>query len=185
MLDMINVIVPDALQPGQHHVRGLKTDGAVGGIRDVVRGLFDQSQRIHRRRPVQNLLQEVLQLPEPDPAGHALSAGLRVTQLQKRKLKIHRTKSRRTGDNMTLQILVQPFYRKLRLIRCADFQSAHKSNFPFLSPEIQPSCCRPGTGPSPSCANGQKETELTSHYIIFWFTCWFFYLSLPFYDILS
>ena len=83
MLDMINVIIPDPLQPGQHHVRGLKPDGAVGGIRDVVRSLLDQSQRIHGRRPVKHLLQQILQLPQADPAGHAFSAGLRVTQLQK------------------------------------------------------------------------------------------------------
>ena len=135
MLDMINIVITDSLQTGKHHVRGLKADGTVGGIRDIVRSLFNQSQRIHCRRPVQNLLQEILQLPQANAAGHTLPAGLRMTELQKRKLEIHRAQTRRTGDNMTLQILIQPFYGKLCLIRCADFQSAHKSSFPFLSPE--------------------------------------------------
>ena len=42
------------------------------------------------------------QLGKPYTTGNTFSAGLRMTGLQKRKLQINGTKSRRTGDNVSL-----------------------------------------------------------------------------------
>ena len=95
MLDMLDIIVPEALQAVHHQTGRVTADGAVGGVDDAAGGLFNDRQRGHVRLTVQHHLDQLGQLAQSDTAGHALAAGLGMAQLQKGQRHIHRAQAGR------------------------------------------------------------------------------------------
>ena len=91
VLDVLLVVVPEALQTVQHKPCRVPADGAVGGVHDGAGGLLDNGDGAHVGGAVQHRVDELAQLPQTDAAGHALAAGLGVAQLQKRQRHIHGT----------------------------------------------------------------------------------------------
>ena len=76
-------ILPEAPHALEDHVGGLIADGAVGGVGNDPGGGLDEVDGLFGGGAVQHLLDEVGQLAQSHPAGHALSAGLCMTKAQK------------------------------------------------------------------------------------------------------
>ena len=111
----------------QHHLRRFRADGAVSRCADCFCCLFQQCQILHRGFGihVQDPVNNNLQLAQSYPAWCTLAAALRMTQPQKRCSQIHRTLSRRTGDDTAFQVLIQAFHRLLNRIFRFDKKSVH------------------------------------------------------------
>ena len=122
---MGNIVVPEAFDALEHHVGSLVTDGTVGAVADNLGGALNHGQRIHGGPAFQYILNEKLQLPQANPAGHALAAGLGMAHFQKRRRQIHGAKTGRAGNNPMFQIPVQRFHHGLRTAGGIKFQSTH------------------------------------------------------------
>ena len=59
-------------------------------------------------------------LRETYTAGYAFATGLCVADFEERQLQINRAQSRRAGDDVSFQVLVQALDRKLGLVGCFD-----------------------------------------------------------------
>jgi len=124
VLHMVHIVVPEALKAAQDQLRCVASDGAVSRGDDGPRRFFDGVDGQHGARSVEHLPHQYAQLAKSNAAGHAFAARLRVAQLQKCQRHIDRTKSRRTGRDPALHILVQPVNDRLRLARGFDIESA-------------------------------------------------------------
>ena len=129
--DVFFIVVAEAAHALEHHVRGGKADGAVRRIGDDARRALDQIDRLQRRLAVEHALQHRAQLAEADAARHALAARLRMAQPQKRQRHVHRTESRRAGDDPALQILIQVLDCRLCNALGCDTQSAQTASLPI------------------------------------------------------
>ena len=81
ILDMLLIILPEALEPHQDQARGLGADGTVRRINDDLGRIFNELQGVFRGVAVQHALQHGRQLPQADPARDAFAAGLRMTEI--------------------------------------------------------------------------------------------------------
>jgi len=135
MLDMLDIIVPEALQTVHHQAGGVTADGAVGGVDDAVGRLFDDGQGGQIRLAVQHHFDQLGQLPQADTAGHALAAGLGVAQLQKGQRHIHRTQTGRRRRDAALYVAVEVIHHSLRFAGGFDVKSAQGGHsFHLLTP---------------------------------------------------
>ena len=121
LFDVVDIILTEAFEACEHHFGSFEADSAVCAVSNVLRGAFDKVKSVHVGFAVQNILHKMLQLAEAYAAGHAFTAGLSMADLQERKLQINRAESRRAGNNVSLQVLIKTFDRKLGLVRCFDF----------------------------------------------------------------
>lgn len=94
MQDMFLIIVPEALQAHQDQIGRVDSDGTVRAVHDDLGGIFDPAQDADVSLPVQHLTDHVGDLAEANTAGHALAAGLSLTQVQKIQGHIHRAQAR-------------------------------------------------------------------------------------------
>ncbi len=106
--DMFFIIVAKARKPVEHQPRRVAPNGAVGAVDDHARHALDHRNGLHRRLALKHLLHQCGKLSQPDAAGHALSAGLRMAQIQKALGKVYRAQPRRAGGDTPLHIAVQP-----------------------------------------------------------------------------
>ena len=83
MQHVLLVVLAETAHAPKHHVRSLIANGAVGGIGNHLRGVFDQINGGKIGRAVQHLLDQNSQLRKAHAAGHAFAAGLRMAQAQK------------------------------------------------------------------------------------------------------
>ena len=86
MFDMVDIILPKALQSGQYHMSCFITDGAICGIHDIGCGVPDQIQGLQCCLACQYICHQVLQLSQSHPAGNTFTAGLGMTHFEKGKL---------------------------------------------------------------------------------------------------
>ena len=107
------VVLPEAPHPAQHHMGGLIADGAVGGVGDHLGGALDQVDGLRRGGAVQHLLDQLRQLAQADPAGHALSAGLGMAQAQEVQGHVHRAQTRLAGADPPPHVPVQAAQHRL------------------------------------------------------------------------
>ena len=68
----------------------------------------------------EHVFHKILQLREAYTAGYAFATGLCVADFEERQLQINRAQSRRAGDDVSFQVLVQALDRKLGLVGCFD-----------------------------------------------------------------
>ena len=100
--DVAFEIVPEAVETAKDHVGRLVADRTVGGFVNHSGRLFQDFDAFHAPLTVENVVHDVHHLPDADPAGHALAAGLGVAHSQKGRRNIHRAEPRRTRDNPLL-----------------------------------------------------------------------------------
>ena len=124
VLDVLLVVVAEALQSVQHQPGRIAADGAVGGVQRGTGGLFDDVDSAHVGGAVQHRGDELAQLPQTDAAGHALAAGLCVAQMQERQRHVHGAQTRGTGGDAALYIAVEVIYHGLRAAGTLDVKSA-------------------------------------------------------------
>ena len=125
MENVLLIVVPKALETHQDQLRRIYADGTVRRVHNDLGRIFDPPQDPHRRIPVQYFPDHVGKLRQSDAAGHALAAGLCLTEVEKIQRHIHRTQARRAGGNPPLHIPVKLFHHGLGLAGHFDFQSAH------------------------------------------------------------
>ena len=125
MKNVLLIVVPEALEPHQYQLRRIHADGAVRRIHDHLGGVLNPTQNSHGRISVQHFPNHVGKLRQSNAAGHALAAGLRLTEVEKIQRHIHRAQSRRAGGNPPLHIPVKLLHHGLGLAGHFDFQSAH------------------------------------------------------------
>lgn len=82
VLNVVHIIVPEALKAAQDQLRRVAADGAVGRGDDGARRFFDGVDGQHRTSTVEHLPHQYAQLAKSNAAGHAFAARLRVAQLQ-------------------------------------------------------------------------------------------------------
>ena len=128
--DMLLIVVPEGLKAHQHQLGGVDADGAVGGVHDGLGRLLDPAEDADVRLAVQHLLQHVGELSQSDAAGHALSAGLGVAQIQKIQSHVDGAQARRAGCDPLLHAPVELIHHRLGLAGGLDVQSAHGSLTP-------------------------------------------------------
>ena len=116
VLNVLHIIVPEALHALQHHPGCLRADGTVCGIINAGRRLLDGLQCAHVRTAVHHPLNEPLQLGQTHPAGHTFAAGLGMAEMQKGLRQIHGAESRLGSLNPPLQILVKLFHSLLGIV---------------------------------------------------------------------
>ncbi len=116
MLNMLHVVIPEALHALQHHASCLGADGAVRGIVNAGCCLLNGLQGSHVRAAVHHPLNEPLQLGQTHPAGHTLAAGLGMAEMQKGLRQIHGAESRLGSLDPSLQILVKLFHSLLGIV---------------------------------------------------------------------
>ena len=114
--DMLEIIIAETLHALQDHPRRFRPDRTIRGHIDRLCGFFDQIDGSLIRGPVQNHLDQILEAAETDAARRALSARLRVTDMQKRRGEINRTESGLARRDPPLQILVEFLYGPLRTV---------------------------------------------------------------------
>ncbi len=68
----------------------------------------------------EHVFHEILQLRETYTAGYAFATCLCVADFEERQLQVNRAQSRRAGDDVSFQVLVQALDRKLGLVGCFD-----------------------------------------------------------------
>ena len=141
MQDMFLIIVPEALQAHQDQIGRVDPDGTIRAVHDDLGGIFDPAQDAYVRLPVQHFTDHVGDLAEANTAGHALAAGLSLTQVQKIQGHIHRAQARGAGRDSAFHVPVQLFHDSLRLAGSLYFQSTH--DLPTLSLVLS------ATGPLP------------------------------------
>ena len=124
MLDMVHIVVPEALKAAQNQLRRVAPDGAVGRGDDGPRRFFDGVDSQHCASSVEHLPHQRGKLAEPNAAGHAFAARLRVTQLQKCQRHIDRTQARGAGRDPAFHVLVEAVNDRLGLACGFDIQSA-------------------------------------------------------------
>ena len=66
----------------------------------------------------EHVFHEILQLRETYATGYAFATGLCVADFEERQLQVNRAQSRRAGDDVSFQVLVQALDRKLCLVGC-------------------------------------------------------------------
>ena len=106
--------IAEALHALQNHARRLVADRAVRCILNDTRRLFDQVDGFARSGGIEDRFQQGGQLSQPNAAGDAFSAGLRVAQTQERQRHIDRAEARRAGADTVFDITVKAFYNSLR-----------------------------------------------------------------------
>ena len=124
VLNVVHVIVPEALKAAQDQLRRVAADGAVGRGDDGARRFFDGVDGQHRTSTVEHLPHQYAQLAKSNAAGHAFAARLRVAQLQKCQRHIDGTQARRTGRDPAFHVLVEAVNDRLGLACGFDIQSA-------------------------------------------------------------
>ena len=129
--DMLLIVVPEGLKAHQHQLGGVDADGAVGGVHDGLGRLLDPAEDADVRLAVQHLLQHPGELPQADPAGDALSAGLGMAEIQEVQCHVDGAQTRRTGSDPALHIPVELVHYRLGLAGSFDVQSAHRSSLLF------------------------------------------------------
>ena len=135
MLDMLDIVVPEALQAVYYQPGGVTSDGAVGGVDDAAGRLFNDGQRGHIGLAVQHQLDQLGQLSQADTAGYALAAGLGMAQLQKGQRHIHRTQTGRRRRDTALYVTVEVIHHSLRFAGGFDVESAQGGHsFHLLTP---------------------------------------------------
>ena len=128
--DVLLVVVPEALQAVHHQPGSVPSDGAVGGVYDGARRLFNGNQGAHGGGAGKHLLQEQGKLAQANAAGHALAAALGMAQAQEAQRHIHRAQARGAGGNASLHITVKIFYHSFSPAGRLDIQSAHTESSP-------------------------------------------------------
>ena len=123
--DVFLIVVPDAVEARQHQLGGVDADGAVRGGHDYLRRVLDQLEDVQGRPSVQDLVEQVRQLSQAHPAGHAFPAGLGMAEVQKVQRHINRAQARRAGLDPVLHAAVQMFHHHLGLAGGFNIQSAH------------------------------------------------------------
>ena len=123
--DVLHIVVAEADDAPQHHVGGLKADGAVRRVLDDPGGALDQVDGIQGGVAVQHIFQQLGQLAQAHAAGHTLAAGLCMAQLEEGDGEVHRAQARRAGDDAPFYVAVEPLYHALGGIGGDDVQSAH------------------------------------------------------------
>ena len=124
VLNVVHIIVPEALKAAQDQLRRVAADGAVGRGDDGARRFFDGVDGQHRTSTVEHLPHQYAQLAKSNAAGHAFAARLRVAQLQKCQRHIDGTQARRTGRDPAFHVLVEAVNDRLGLACGFDIQSA-------------------------------------------------------------
>ena len=112
-LNMALKIAAEPTDRFQYHTGCLIPDGTISRIKNALCRFFNHLDRIHIRMMIQNRIQQLFQLPQPDSAWYTFSTGLGMTHLEKRTGKIHRAQSRRAGCNSSFQIFIKTFNRHL------------------------------------------------------------------------
>lgn len=130
--NMLLIVIPEALKPLENHRGRLTSDGAVGGIHNHPRRLFQEAKGVETGLSIKHLLEQTGQLPKSDAAGNTLSTGLRMTEVQKREGQVNRTESRRTCGDAALYIAVESFHDHLGAVGGNDLQSTHTGNLLVL-----------------------------------------------------
>ncbi len=126
--DVLLVVVPEALQAHQDELRRVNADGAVGGVHDGLSRLLDAVDGAHFGLSVQNRLQHVGQLSQPDAAGNAFATGLRMAEIQKIQRHVNGAQTRRAGRDAALHAAVKLVDHGLSLAGRFDIKSAHDSD---------------------------------------------------------
>ena len=124
VLDVLNVVVPEALQSLEHQSGSVVADGTGGGAFDGPRGLLQHLQVLHLPSPLQDLSHQGGELSQADAAGHALPAGLGVAEVQKIAGHVDGAEPRRRGCDPPLHVVVELVHHHLGPVRRLDIQSA-------------------------------------------------------------
>ena len=123
--DMGLIVVPEAADAFEHHLRSLIADGTVCRVRNDLGGGLDEIQRLQRGVPVENVVDQKPQLPQPNAARHAFATRLGVAELQKSRCQIHRAQAWRAGNDAVFQVPVERLHHGLGTAGRIEFQSAH------------------------------------------------------------
>ena len=126
MENVLLIVIPEALEPHQHQLRGVDADGAVGGVHDGLSRLLDAVDDLDVRLTVQHFLHHFRQLAEADTAGDAFAAGLGMAQVQEVQRHVNGAQARRAGCDAPLHVAVKLVYHRLGLVRGLDVKTAHK-----------------------------------------------------------
>ena len=126
MLYMLQVVLPEALEPQKHQVGRVGADHTVSGVHNGLRSLFQGIQSPQGGLAIEDLLHQAGELSQADTAGHALAAGLGVAQIKEVERHIHRAQARRAGGDPPLHGTVQALHDGLSLAGCFDFESAQR-----------------------------------------------------------
>ena len=139
--DVLLIVVPKAVEARQHQLGGVDADGTVCGGHDHLRRVFDQLENVQGRPPVQDLVQQVRQLSQTHPAGHAFSAGLCMAEVQEVQCHVDGAQARRAGLDPVLHAAVQMLHHHLGLAGGFDVQAAHRFTPLLVECKI---CLQPG-----------------------------------------
>ena len=129
---MLLIVVPEAPDAPEHHLGRGDADGAVSGIGNDPGGPLDPVNGGERAFAVQNILQQLAQLAQSDPAGDTFAAGLGVTKLEERRGHVHGTQAGRACHDAPLQVIVQLFNGRLSSARGLDRKSAQNTLSSFF-----------------------------------------------------
>ena len=94
--------------------------------------IFNEIERRFVRVAVQEALQQAVQLPQADPAGGALAAGLAVAQLDERAREVDRADADSVGLQTAAEVGIQRVDDALRGGRGRNRKSAQERVPPFL-----------------------------------------------------